>query len=180
MGISICTFLSYGAFFSWFVSGPVLLIDKLGISSIAFGLITFLGGGIAYTLSGWLNGKFVKRFGIPNMLRFGWAWMILSGLLMLLGYYIYGMNVWAIVVPVIIFYFGSTFIWPNAFAVAFTPFGKIAGYAGGLYSFMQLGGGALLGSLISYLPSNNQMPLALVMTICSIASWMIYERIPNK
>ncbi|HSW72997.1 MAG TPA: multidrug effflux MFS transporter [Chlamydiales bacterium] len=177
MGITVCTFLSYGAFFSWFVTGPVLLIEKAGISSIDFGLITFLGGGFAYALSGWLNGKYVKKFGIPNMLRFGWAWMTFAGLLMLLGYFFFGINVWAIAVPVIIFYFGSTFIWPNAFAAAFTPFGKIAGYAGGLYSFMQLGGGAVLGSLMSYLPSKNQVPLALVKIICSALSWIIYERV---
>ncbi len=43
--------------------------------------------------------------------------------------------------------FGGTLIWPNSFAGAFAPFGKIAGYAGALYSFMQLGGGAGLGWL---------------------------------
>lgn len=180
MGISVCTFLNYGAFFSWFVVGPVLLIEKAGISSIAFGLITFVGGGFAYALAGFLNGKYVKKFGMPNMLRFGWSWMILSGLLMLLGYFFYGVHTIAIVIPAILFYFGSTFLWPNAFATAFSPFGKIAGYTGGLYSFMQQAGGAALGSLMAYLPSSNQVPLALVMLFTSIIAWLIYEKVVPK
>ncbi len=94
MGVTVCTFLSYGAFFAWFVTGPVLLIEGIGISPVAFGWITFLGGGGAYALAGWLNGKVVKRFGMPNMLRFGWSVMIGSGLSMLIGQFVYGQNLW--------------------------------------------------------------------------------------
>jgi hypothetical protein len=35
----------------------------------------------------------------------------------------------------ILFYFGVSFIGPSAFAGAFGPFGKMAGYAGALYSY---------------------------------------------
>lgn len=66
-------------------------------------------------------------------------------------------------------------IWPNAYATAFTPFGKIAGYAGALYGFMQVGGGAVIGGIISHLPAANQIPLALVMLIASLLAWLVYE-----
>lgn len=177
MGVTLCTFLSYGAFFAWLTAGPVLLIHVVGISPLAFGLITFFGGGIAYALAGWINGRVVKRFGMSNMMRFGWSVMILSGLLMLIGYWLFGSNVWVIVIPMVLFYFGSTFIWPNAFATAFTPFGQIAGYAGALYGFMQIGGGAAMSALITYLPETNQVPLALVFIFASILAWLIYESI---
>lgn len=177
MGVTLCTFLSYGAFFAWLTAGPVLLIHVVGISPVAFGLITFFGGGFAYALAGWINGRVVTRFGMTNMMRFGWSIMIVSGLLMLVGYWMFGINVWVIAIPAILFYFGSTFIWPNAFAMAFTPFGKIAGYAGALYGFMQIGGGAVMGALIAYLPSNNQIPLGLVMLLASILAWFCYEMV---
>lgn len=175
MGITACTFLSYGASFGWFVAGPVLLIRETGISPIAFGWITFLGGGSAYALAGWINGRLVTRVGMPTMLRFGWAVMVLSGALMLFGNWTYGVTTLAIVIPIILFYFGSTFIWPNAFAIAFTPFGKIAGYAGALYGFMTIGGAAAMGGLMSYLPDETQVPLSLVILICSALSWIVYE-----
>jgi len=69
MGVTVCTFLSYGAFFAWFTAGPVLLIHVVGISPVTFGLMTFLGGGFAYGLAGWLNSKWVMRFGMSNMMR---------------------------------------------------------------------------------------------------------------
>lgn len=175
MGVTVCTFLSYGAFFAWFTAGPVLLIHVVGISPVAFGWMTFLGGGFAYGLAGWLNGKLVSHFGMSNMMRAGFSIMILSGILMLMGKVIIGINVWDIIIPVILFYFGSSFIWPNAFATAFTPFGKIAGYAGALYGFMQISGGAAIGAIISHLPTANQIPLALVMLIASLLAWLVYE-----
>lgn len=180
MGVTLCTFLSYGAAFAWFVAGPVLLIKVVGITPITFGWITFIGGGSAYALAGWINGRLVTRFGMPTMLRFGWAVMILAGLGMLAGKWIYGMTTWSIAAPAILFYFGSTFIWPNAFATAFTPFGKIAGYAGALYGFMQIGGAAVMGGLMSYLPDNTQVPLGLVMLLASFFSWMLYEFVVPK
>lgn len=48
MGITVCTFLSYGAFFAWLTTGPILLIKEIGISPLSFGWITGLGGGVAY------------------------------------------------------------------------------------------------------------------------------------
>lgn len=175
MAITCCTFLSYGAFFSWFTTGPVLLIKTLGMSSLAFGWVTFLGCGFAYVLAGKLNGQLVSKFGIATMLRFGWSLMVVSGLLMLISNYLYGVSILGIFVPIMLFYFGSTFIWPNAFAIAFTPHGKIAGYAGALYGFMQISGGAIIGSIVSHLPYNTAVPLAMLIIISSLVAWIIYE-----
>lgn len=66
MGMTCCTFLNYGVFFSWFVIGPVLLIDRLGMSPIEFGWLTFICGGIAYGFAGFLNGKLVKIWVLPQ------------------------------------------------------------------------------------------------------------------
>jgi DHA1 family bicyclomycin/chloramphenicol resistance-like MFS transporter/DHA1 family 2-module integral membrane pump EmrD-like MFS transporter len=175
MGITLCTFLSYGALFAWFVVGPVLLIKNLGLTPVEFGWISFLGGGAAYASAGVLNGKCVKRVGIPNMMRFGWSVMILAGVLMAVLTFLVGTTVWTVVAPALLFYFGSTFLWPNAVATAFTPFGKIAGYTGCLYGFMQICGASFMGGVMSYLPDENQLPLAAVIIFSSIASWLIYE-----
>ena len=177
MGYATCTFLCYGAFFSWYTVGPVLLIDHIGISPVDFGWISLLGGGTAMGLAGFINGKVVTKLGSHNMLRIGWALMIVAGTTMLGHKYIYGLNTVAIVAPMILFYFGSTFIWPSAFTGAFAPFGKLAGYAGALYSFMQIGGAAVLGSVVSYLPDIDQTPLACVFILAPLTAWTLFENI---
>jgi Bcr/CflA subfamily drug resistance transporter len=175
MGYAVCTFISYGAFFAWFTASPVLLIKVVGISPVEFGWITLLGGGGTMLLAGFVNGKMVIKFGTNFMLRMGWALMFLSGSLMMALKFIYGTNAVVIVAPMVLFYFGSTLIWPSIFSGAFTPFGKIAGYAGSLYSFMQLGGGAAISALVSYLPDKDQVPLASIFMACSALSWIVFE-----
>ncbi len=180
MGITLCTFLSYGAFFSWLVVGPVLLIKVVGLSPVAYGWITLLGGGIAYGLAGTINGKVVTRFGASTMIQFGWSVMIFSSILFFLGQIFIGTTALTLVIPMLFLYFGGTFIWPNVYAMAFTPFGKVAGYAGALYGAMQLGGGAALGGLISYLPDQTPIPLAWIVLIASIVSWLVYKFVVTK
>lgn len=174
MGVTFATFLSYGALFCWFTVGPILLIHEVGLTPVEFGWLSALGGGSAYALAGILNGKFVTRLGMPFMMRIGFSIMIFSGVLLVVFYYLFGMNAWTIAIPGILFYFGSTFIWPNAFATAFTPFGKIAGYAGALYGFMQISGGAVISWIVSLLPY-NPIVLGLTFMACSFFSWIVYE-----
>lgn len=175
MGMTSATFLTSGAIFAWVTTGPILLIHNLKISPVAFGWINFLAAAISYTTAGRLNGRLVTRFGMPVMLRIGWSIMLASAFLMLTGELITGANIYMIVIPLIIFYFGSTFIWPNAFATAFTPFGHIAGFAAALYGFMQICGAGVLAALMTYLPHHNAIPLATVMLCASALAWLIYE-----
>jgi Bcr/CflA subfamily drug resistance transporter len=177
IGYTLCTFLCYGAFFSWFTVGPILLIHIVGISPIEFGWITLFGGGLATALGGWINGRLVTKLGTHTMLRCGFLIMLISGILMLLCHSIFGINFVIIIIPMILFYFGVTFIWPSAFAGAFGPFGKMAGYAGALYGFMQISGAAVIGTIVSYLPHQNQVPLALVFILNSLLAWVIFENI---
>lgn len=175
MGITCCTFLSHGASFSWFVAGPPLMIDHVGVSTTAFGWLLFFFCGGAYAIAGHLNSRLVKRFGIPFMMRFGWIVMTISGFLMLLVHFIIPMNVSTIMTPITLFFFGSTFIWPNAFATAFTPFGHIAGYAGALYGFIQLAGASVLAAIVALLPDDSPSVIAMIIIICSAASLLCYE-----
>jgi Bcr/CflA subfamily drug resistance transporter len=177
MGYTLCTFLCYGAFFSWFAVGPVLLIHVVGISPVHFGWITLFGGGIFTALSSWIYGRTVTARGTHFMLRAGLIIMIISGILLILGKYFFGVNVWNIVVPLLLFYFGVTFIWPSAFANAFKPFGKTAGYAGALYGFMQISGAAIMGVIVSYLPHQNQIPLGIILIISAVLAFFILGKV---
>ncbi len=174
MGYSICVFLTYGAFFSWFVMGPVLLIGQIGVKPDVFGVINLVIGGSAMALGGLLNGKIVGKLGKSFMLHLGWGLIFLSGVMILIWNIFWPQTSISLVVFVFIFLFGATFIWPNAFTEAFAPFAKIAGCASTLYSMMQLGGGAVIGSLSSLLPKSSNS-LAVILILSSICSLSIFE-----
>lgn len=177
MGASACTFLAYGSLFSCITILPILLIHHLGMDPISFGWLTFIGTGIAYGLSGVTNSKLVSRLGVANMMRLGFFIMITAGLMLLCASLFLEMAVWNVALPIFIFYFGSTLIWPSAFSLAFTPYGHIAGYAGALYGFMQICGGAVITGLISLLSDRNQMPLGLIIVSTTVIAWFILEKI---
>lgn len=177
MGYAACVFLTYGGSFSWYTIGPVLLIETAGLTPVEFGWICTVGGFIAMGIGGFLNGRLVTRYGSTTMLQCGWLIMFLSGVLMLITYWMYGVHWLSISICFITFVFGSTFLWTNAFAAAFTPFGDIAGYAAALYSFIQIGGGAVIGSFAAFLPDDNQFPLALIFILCPALSYLIYRKV---
>jgi DHA1 family bicyclomycin/chloramphenicol resistance-like MFS transporter/DHA1 family 2-module integral membrane pump EmrD-like MFS transporter len=82
--------------------------------------------------------------------------------------------------PVTLIYFGSSFIWPNAFSAAFTPFGEIAGYAGALYGSFQVGGAAALGGLSSCLPHTHPLVFSSIVFLSSVVAWSIYEKVVDR
>lgn len=168
IGASLASFFTYGAFFSWFTVGPALMIHHLGLSSSTFGWLCLITAAIAMSIASFVNARLVKKFGGDTMLATGWGIMILSGIGLLTFQTLIGSNIIAITAMVTIMYFGATLIWPNLFAKAFTPFGHMAGYAGALYSCFQLGGGAILASLLAHLPNQNSYALAACFIITPI------------
>ena len=116
------------------------------------------------------------------MACFGWVIMLGAVVLMLLGHLYIGMSAWVIFVPAMLFFIGATFIYPNASAITMTPFGKLAGYAGALYSFIQVASAAFFWVLISHLPDSNQLPLplAVVFIVAALLCLFIYQGIVHR
>lgn len=175
MGYSFCVFLTFGAFFSWFAVGPVLLIDILHYSPVEFGWMSFTALCGAMAIGSFLNAGLVVRFGLYPMLRFGWLMTFSGGAIMLLSYWIVGLHAIPVVFSVMIFYLGSTFIFANTFAGAFAKVGKIAGFAGALYGALQIAGGSVLAAVVAYLPDTSPVPLAFVYMGCSALAWTTYK-----
>lgn len=174
MGYSLCVFFTYGSFFSWFIIGPVLMMDKLGLMSIQCGWVNFILGASSMSLASFLNARWVRKYGSHALLQWGWGVVFMAASLMLVSFLIFDLTFLGLIIPVFIFLFGSSFIWPNAFAQAFAPFGHIAGYAGALYSFMQLGGGALLGWISAFLPQGNPIFLSLLWGASVLVCFFIF------
>lgn len=175
MMTAISVLLTYGMLFSWVIVLPVLLIKHIGISPVKFGWVMLMNTATASMLGSFINSRLVEKVGSKNMLHLGWSLGFLSGFFLLLSYFYFGLNGIAIFSCMFLFYFSANFIWPNTFASAFAPFGHIAGYAASLYGTLQMGGGALVGAIVAYLPDQNQIPLAIVIMISSLLAWRCYQ-----
>lgn len=178
MGYSICVFLAIGGLFSWIISGPIVLINIVGISPAEFGMLTIFTG-IMMFFANIFNAKLVKRLGSTKMIYIGLSIMLFSGLLMLAFKVLLPIGVLVVLVPAMSFVFGATMIWPNTFALAFGPLGHIAGYAGAVYGFIQTMGGALFGLVISHIAEHSQLPLACMLIVSAASAAAALRFIPK-
>jgi len=169
---SMLLFLAYGAILGWLTAGPVVLQKVVGFTQVQFGWTAALVGG-CYFIGALLNARTVGRFGTANMLKFGAIILFVSGIMLLFPTFLSLVNGWVIIVPVMLFVFGSSMIFSNAYAGTMTQFPKIAGLTMALLGTMQIAGGFVASSIISALPDNNQLPLAVVFIICGLMSLVL-------
>lgn len=173
-------FLAYGAILAWLTLGPVLLQNTLGISPVIVGWIA-LTGGLIYAVGAFVNGKLLNKYNSNQLLKAG-SWIMLAGGISMLLFFLLGMiNVYVILLPLFTFLFGSSMIFPNAYAGALTPFAKIAGITGAIVGSLQILGGSVSSGIISMSPDNTQLPVAIAFIICAVITWVIiYFVLPKK
>lgn len=176
MGLSICMLLSFSSIFVWLMVAPVLLMQKCHLSPTWFGWLVAASTTTGFAIGALLNNRYVRHVGMSTMMMLGWAIMWGAGIAIYCGFYLVGVTTLAIMLPMVVFYVGSTMIWPNAFAIAFTPYGDIAGYAASLYGVIQLGGGALISAVISQFPDVDQRPLGIVIIVAVSGALWLYQQ----
>lgn len=173
MGYSVAALLTYGAFFSWAVSGPILLVKVLGVRPATFGWLTLLTAGIPMFIASKLQARFIGRVGMLRMLYIAWFTMCSGGALMCLGHFIFPISVYAIIIPLAMVFLGAALVFPNTFAIAFKPFGHISGFAGSLYGSLQILGGAFSGVLIAHLPDTSALSLSIVLFVLPLLALLL-------
>lgn len=178
IGFSLCSFLTFGGSLAWITAGPVVLIKGAGITPFLFGWLSIITGG-AMAIGSTLNAKFVKRVGGHRMMKIGWVIMGLASLLLIMVYEIVGTTTFGVLIPSACFILGTTLVYPNAFANAFSKIVHIAGYGAGLYSAIQQLGGACFSAIISHLSTASPLPMGLLFLASSLVSWLVFHFVAN-
>lgn len=176
---SLCVFLTSGGMISWIVSGPVVLIKLVGITPAEFGTLTVFIG-MMMLLANFINVRIIKKIGMKNTIYIGLSIMLFSGLLMMGLKFIFPIGILVVFIPALVFVFGATFIWPNTFALAFGPLGEIAGYAGSVYGFIQVLGGAVFGMVVSHISEQSQLPVAWMFVVSAVGGLLVIRLMTSK
>lgn len=93
---------------------------------------------------------------------------LLAGLLMWIPDWFGVMNVWTLLIPAALFFFGAGMLFPLATSGAMEPFPFLAGTAGALVGGLQNIGSGVLASLSAMLPQTGQGSLGLLMTLMGL------------
>jgi DHA1 family bicyclomycin/chloramphenicol resistance-like MFS transporter len=126
-----------------FVSASAFALVREGVSTFEFGLM-FAAVMLGQISGAWSSSRLVVGIGIARMLRLGSALMLAAGFA---AAALAWAGVWhwlAIVLPFMVFLYGTALIIPNATAAALSPFPQAAGAASSLIGALGFTGGALV------------------------------------
>ena len=127
----------------------VLMGAVLGLSSMTVSILFILPIPAAF-FGAWFAGRPNKRF--STLMWQSVICCLLAGLLMWIPDWFGVMNVWTLLVPAALFFFGAGMLFPLATSGAMEPFPFLAGTAGALVGGLQNIGSGVLASLSAMLP----------------------------
>lgn len=164
IGYAACGTFTFGGLSAYLAVGPFLFQNVVGLTPIDFGwLAIFIAVGLA--LGALINNFSIPKFGRHKILRFGTFLQILSGIAMLIPALLERIDVFAIMLPMLLYMVGAGLVFSNAFAGAFHFFSKISGFTGALYGCLQILGGTLAAAIMAFLHAQNQIPLAVFLLL---------------
>jgi Multidrug resistance protein len=146
-------------------SSGVLLGAGLGLSSMVVSILFILPIPAAF-FGAWFAGRQNKRF--SSLMWQAVISCLLAGLMMWIPGLLGVMNVWTLLVPAALFFFGAGMLFPLATSGAMEPFPFLAGTAGALVGGLQNIGSGVLAWLSALLPQHGQSSLGLLMTLMGL------------
>lgn len=139
----------------------VLLGAALGLNSMSVSVLFILPIPAAF-FGAWFAGRQHKRF--STLMWQAVTSCLLAGILMWLPGWFGIMNVWTLLVPAALFFFGAGMLFPLATSGAMEPFPYLAGTAGALVGGLQNCGSGLLAWSSALMAQDGQSSLGMLMT----------------
>ncbi|ATZ10090.1 multidrug efflux MFS transporter EmrD [Erwinia amylovora] len=138
----------------------VLMGGVLGMSSLAVSLLFILPLPAAF-FGAWFAGRSDKPF--VSVMWYAVNSCLLAGVMMWIPGWLGIMNLWTLIVPASLFFFGAGMLFPLATTGAMEPWPYMAGTAGALVGGLQNLGSGLTAWLSAMLPQNGQFSLGMLM-----------------
>lgn len=143
----------------------VLLGAELGFDSLSVSILFILPIPAAF-FGAWYAGRPGRRFN--SLMWQAVMSCVLAGLMMWAPGWFGVMNVWTLLIPAALFFFGAGMLFPLATSGAMEPFPFLAGTAGALIGGLQNSGAGALASFSATLPQNGQFSLGMLMTVMAM------------
>jgi DHA1 family bicyclomycin/chloramphenicol resistance-like MFS transporter len=170
---------SVGALYTQATILPFILMDRVGLTPVQFGLgmlfqsLSFFFGSVCMRL-------LMKRASAYSLVPFGLAMMAIGSIAFVVGLRIWEPSFLGVMGPVAVYTFGIALVLPAMSTAALAPFPQIAGAAASMSGFFQMGGG-LIGGGVAALIGEPVLAMATVipcMGLIAIVSWVLWRLIP--
>ena len=175
LGNTLVNALTFGCQFAYITGSPLLMMQLLGMSPQAFGIVfamTAFGIMAASLINGRLNARGIR----PHKLL--WTGLGLSSstsvLIAILGF-TDSLSAWTLVPLLMVNTFSFGMIAPNASHAAVEPLPEVAGAASAVVSCVMMAVGAFTGSLVTFLyDAHGARAITGIMVACTLSALAVY------
>lgn len=155
----------------------VLMGGVLGLSGLTVSILFILPIPAAF-FGAWYAGRDGKTF--HTLMWHSVISCLLAGGMMWIPGWFGVMNIWTLIVPAALFFFGAGMLFPLATTGAMEPFPYLAGAAGALVGGMQNMGSGLATWLSAMLPQTGQFSLGLLMFAMALLILLCWWPLSNR
>jgi DHA1 family bicyclomycin/chloramphenicol resistance-like MFS transporter len=169
-----------GAFYTLAVVLPFVMMNTLGLSPTAFGFSMLIQSGAFFAGSLTVR-QTIGRFGAFRLLPAGMAFIVAGSLGLAVLLRLFEPTFMAVMGSVALYAYGAAFIMPAMSTASLAPFPHMAGSAGALGGFLQMGGG-LAGGLVASLFGDPVTAIATVVPglgLVTLASYLWWRSMPQ-
>ncbi len=179
MGYALSGGLAQSGMFAYISTSSFVFMRGFGLNEQQYAVL-FGANAFGLILASQLNRNMLRRYPAQQVLQ--WAigsYCILAILMTLFAYTGVG-GLWGIALPLwgCLSCLGFTF--PNSTSAAMAPFGDRAGTASALLGTLQFGIAGLTSAIVGHFSSSHPLPMALTITVCAMAAWLLLRWVRGK
>lgn len=179
MAFSALSAASYAGLFTFLAASSFVFMNVLGLSKTQYGALMALNS-LAYIAGTFLCRYWLARLGLRRTLKWAGALSLGGGTLMA-GFSLMGVqNVWAIMLPQLLFMLGHGIHQPCGQSGAVGPFPQAAGAASALNGFLMMLAAFAMGSWLGGHMDGTVLPLTLGMwfwsALIALAAWTLVQK----
>lgn len=159
---------------------PFLLVDRLGLPEIGFGLVMLVVS-LSYILGNVIARRILRHHPANRPIALGVAVFLTASVTGCLLSLLMPATVWSVVLPVALSGVGGAMFFPGLISFALLPFQPIAGAAAAMNMFVQLATVLMAAFAVSAI-SDPAMGLAASFTLAAtvtLAGWLAWHRLPG-
>ncbi len=164
--------LASAGLYAYIAGSPYVFMELFKVSEKQYGWIFALIA-MGLIVSSQLNRLMLKKFTSEAIIKRSLFFQSMTGLILFTGTYFAWLGLFSTIFFIFIFLCCQGFTFPNSSALSLAPFSRNAGSASALLGAIQMGIGAAVAAIVSYLSSSNALPMTGMMAFCATASFSI-------
>ncbi len=157
--------------YAYIAGSPTVFLELFKVTEKQYGFIfALVAGGLI--LATQINNLLLRNYKSEQIIPVALLLQCLAGICLFVGALSGWTGLTSSIVLLLVYLSCQGFIFPNSSALSMAPFSKHAGSASALMGGVQMGLGALSSSLVSLFSNGTALPMASIMAICAISSFI--------